>query len=271
MMIYKQLVQGVCLVLAMVSTQSMAAPFDWDKALKGEHRKASNSARDSFRHPRETLEFFGLEPGMTVMEVSPGGGWYTEILAPLLHNNGRLIAAHYAPNGGSYSRRSLGGFLQKLGEDSDNYGAVEVSFLQPPDAMTPAAPNSVDLAVAFRNVHSWMRMDQVEFFFVAIYDALKPGGTFGIVQHRGAPGTDLDTMKKTAYVTEEQVIEYAELAGFEFVGASEINANAKDTKDYPAGVWTLPPSYAEGDKDRARYEAIGESDRMTLKFRKPQS
>lgn len=245
-----------------------SADFDWNTALNGDHRGDGNAARNEARHPRETLEFFGLEPGMTVMEISPGGGWYTEVLAPLLKDNGTLIAAHYDPNGGSYSRRSLGGFLKKLGEN-DIYSGVTVGFLQPPMAMVPAAPGSVDLAVAFRNVHSWMRMNQVETFFAAIYDALKPGGVLGIVQHRGEPGTDVETMKKTAYVTEDQVIEYAELAGFELDGKSEVNANARDTKDYPGGVWTLPPVLREGDKDREKYLAIGESDRMTLRFRKP--
>lgn len=257
-----------------VAVCSLSAPlaladFDWNTALNGAHRAEGNAARNDFRHPKETLEFFGLEPGMTVMEISPGGGWYTEVLAPLLKDNGKLIAAHYAPNGGAYSRRSLGGFLTKLGENNDVYGAVEVSYLQPPLQMAPAAPNSVDLAVAFRNVHSWMRMNQVEMFFAAIYDALKPGGVLGIVQHRGNPGIDVETMKQTAYITEEQVIEFAELAGFELDGRSEVNANALDTKDYPGGVWTLPPVLREGDKDREKYLAIGESDRMTLRFRKP--
>lgn len=244
------------------------AEFDWNTALNGDHRGEGNAARNDARHPRETLEFFGIEPGMTVMEVSPGGGWYTEVLAPLLKGTGKLIAAHYDPNGGSYSRRSLGGFLQKLGEN-DVYSDVTVSYLQPPMAMKPAPAGSVDIAVAFRNVHSWMRMNQVEMFFAAIYDALKPGGVFGIVQHRGEPGSDIESMKKTAYVTEEQVIEYAELAGFELDARSEVNANARDTKDYPGGVWTLPPVLRDGEKNRDKYLAIGESDRMTLRFRKP--
>ncbi len=258
------------IVLGSVLAAPLAlADFDWNTALNGAHRGEGNAARNEARHPKETLEFFGLEPGMTVMEVSPGGGWYTEVLAPLMKGNGKLVAAHYAPNGGAYSRRSLGGFLKKLGDNEEVYGEVQVSYLQPPLQMTPAPANSVDIAVAFRNVHSWMRMNQVEMFFAAIYDALKPGGVFGIVQHRGAPGIDVETMKKSAYVTEEQVIEFAELAGFELDGRSEINANARDTKDYPGGVWTLPPVLREGDKDREKYVAIGESDRMTLRFRKP--
>lgn len=258
----------VALALSLFAPAALAA-FDWDTALTGEHRAAGNADRNAYRHPRETLEFFGIREGMTVMEISPGGGWYTEVLAPLMKGNGTLIAAHYDPNGGTYSRRSLGGFLRKLAEHNDVYGEVQVSALQPPMAMAPAAPNSVDLAVAFRNVHSWMRMDQVENFFAVIHDALKPGGVLGIVQHRGNPGFDLETMKNTAYVTEDKVIELAELAGFELAGRSEVNANPADTKDYPGGVWTLPPSLREGEKNRDQYLAIGESDRMTLRFIKP--
>lgn len=256
---------AVCLLV----TPSAFADFDWSTALDGAHRKEGNADRNAARHPKETLEFFGLQPGMTVMEVSPGGGWYTEVLAPLLKGRGTLIAAHYSANGGSYSRRSLGEFLAKLGANEEVYGEVIVTELQPPKAMMAAQPESVDIAIAFRNVHSWMRMNQVESFFAAIYDALKPGGIFGIVQHRGVAGTSVEEMKRTAYVTEEQVIEYAELAGFELDGRSEVNANARDTKDYPGGVWTLPPVLRGGENNRAAYMAIGESDRMTLRFRKP--
>lgn len=263
------LLKTIVVTASLLVTPLALAEFDWNTALNGDHRAEGNADRNGARHPRETLEFFGLQPGQTVMEISPGGGWYTEVLAPLMKGQGTFIAAHYSPNGGDYSRRSLGGFLQKLGKNGDVYGGVVVGFLQPPMAMAPAPANSVDLAVAFRNVHSWMRMNQVETFFAAIYDVLKPGGVFGIVQHRGEPGTDAETMKKTAYVTEEAVIEFAELAGFELDGRSEINANPRDTKDYEGGVWTLPPSLQEGDKDREKYLAIGESDRMTLRFRKP--
>jgi predicted methyltransferase len=257
-----------CLLLMLVAPTALA-DFDWDTALNGKHRAEGNAERNQYRHPRETLEFFGIEPGMTVMEVTPGGGWYTEVLAPLMKGNGKLIAAHYDANGGSYSRRALGGFLTKLGKDDDVYGEVDVTALQPPKAMAAAEPESVDLVVAFRNVHSWLRMKQAETFFSVMYDALKPGGALGIVQHRGKPDFDMDTMVKTAYITEEKVIELAELAGFELEAKSEINANPADTKDYPGGVWTLPPSFREGEKNRDKYLAIGESDRMTLRFRKP--
>ncbi len=258
----------IAIAMALMAPAALA-DFDWDTALNGKHRAEGNADRNQYRHPRETLEFFGLEPGMTVMEISPGGGWYTEVLAPLMKGNGTFIAAHYDVNGGNYSRRSLGGFLRKLGENGEVYGEVKVSALQPPMSMSPAPAGTVDIAVAFRNVHSWMRMDQVENFFAVIHDSLKPGGVLGIVQHRGKPEFDVDTMKKTAYVSEAKVIELAELAGFELDGKSEVNANDADTKDYPGGVWTLPPSLREGEKDREKYLAIGESDRMTLRFRKP--
>ena len=262
---FRQLTAGVLLL----SSMGAHADFNWEAALSGEHRSEANRARDEYRHPQETLSFFGIAPGMTVMELSPGGGWYTEVLAPLMDGNGTLIAAHSSPNGGSYARRSLGGFLKKLGENADVYGSVEVSTLQPPTAVSPAEPGTVDRALAFRNVHSWLRTDQAEMMFSVIAETLKPGGVLGIVQHRGEAGLSLEQMKNTAYVSERKVIELAQLAGLELDARSEINANPKDTKDHPRGVWTLPPTLAAGETDRERYVAIGESDRMTLRFIKP--
>jgi len=245
------------------------AELNWQLALSGEQRSEANKARDEYRHPQETLSFFGISPTMTVMEVSPGGGWYTEVLAPLVAENGALIAAHSSPNGGSYARRSLGGFLKKLGENDEIFDSVEVATLQPPSAVSPAPAGSVDLVLAFRNVHSWLRADQAEMMFATIAESLKPGGVLGIVQHRGSADLTLEQMKKTAYVSEEKVIELAELSGLELDARSEINANPNDTKDYARGVWTLPPTLAAGDDGRDRYLAIGESDRMTLRFIKP--
>ena len=245
------------------------AELNWQAALSGEHRSENNRARDEYRHPQETLTFFGLSSAMTVMEISPGGGWYTEVLAPLVAENGALIAAHSSPNGGSYARRSLGGFLKKLGENGEVFEAVEVATLQPPAAISPTPAGSVDLVLAFRNVHSWLRADQAEMMFATIAESLKPGGILGIVQHRGSAELTLEQMKKTAYVSEEKVIELAELSGLELDARSEINANPKDTKDHPRGVWTLPPTLAAGDEGREGYLSIGESDRMTLRFIKP--
>ncbi|MBE9537944.1 MAG: class I SAM-dependent methyltransferase [Proteobacteria bacterium] len=249
-----------------------ADDLPWQSALNGSNRSVENKARDNYRHPQQTLQFFGISAGMTVVEIAPGGGWYSEILAPLLQDNGRYYAAHYSANGpGGYYRKSLGGYLQKLGENPGAYKSVIVTTLQPPEEVTIAPAGSADLVVAFRNVHSWLRADSGDQTLSAIYTALKPGGTFGVVQHRAKAGVDIESMKKSGYVTERQMMDMAEAAGFVLAGSSQINANPKDTADYAEGVWTLPPSLRLKDKDREKYIAIGESDRMTLKFIKPQS
>ena len=241
----------------------------WESALQGEHRNETAKARDAHRHPRETLEFFDVTPTSTVLEMYPGGGWYTDILAPLLAENGKLYAAHMGVNESSYARRALGGFLSKLGANGDLYRAVRVTTFSPPNAINVAPAGSVDVALAFRNVHSWMRLATLETALASVYDALKPGGVFGVVQHRGTEGMSEERMKDTGYVDPAHLIRIAELIGFELVAESEINANPKDTKNHDMGVWTLPPSYRLGDQDRVKYEQIGESDRMTLKFVKP--
>lgn len=258
----------VVLFVTVMSTYVQAAD-PWHAALQGDHRSEAAKARDSYRHPRETLEFFGVSPGSTVLEMYPGGGWYTDILAPLLAENGTLYAAHMGVNESNYARRALGGFLSKLGANGELYRAVEVTAFNPPQEVIVAPPGSIDVALAFRNIHSWMRLATLETALTSVYDALKPGGVFGVVQHRGIPGMSEQSMKDTGYVDPNYLIGLAELIGFELEAQSEINANPKDTKDYDTGVWTLPPSYRLGDKDRAKYEAIGESDRMTLKFVKP--
>jgi predicted methyltransferase len=259
---------GVLLAVFMLPAQ---AGLDWPTALGGEHRSAESQARNDWRHPQQTLEFFGLREGMTVLEVSPGGGWYTEVLAPLMLNKGTLYAAHAGLNApGSYYRNSLGKFLVKLAATPDVYGSVIVTQLQPPQEVAIAPAASVDLVVAFRNVHSWMRADSTGQTLAAIFTALKPGGAFGLVQHRARSGTSIERMKNSGYVSEEQVIAMMESAGFKLAEKSAINANPKDTADYEKGVWTLPPSLRLGEQDRAKYLAIGESDRMTMKFFKPE-
>jgi len=265
-----RLLRGMVLVFTMVTLPALAQSAVWSEALNGEHRSDANKARDAYRHPAETLDFFGITPTSTVLEMYPGGGWYTEVLAPVLANSGTLYAAHMGVNESPYARRSLGAFLSKIGANSDLYKAVIVTEFNPPEALAIAPPNSVDVALAFRNLHSWIRLNTIEKAFMAVYDSLKPGGIFGIVQHRGNPGMTVEQMKNSGYVTEAYAIELAELVGFELVAKSEINANPKDTKDYERGVWTLPPSYRLGDQDREKYQEIGESDRMTLKFRKPE-
>ncbi len=260
---------GIAILLALFMLPAQAA-LDWQAALSGDNRSAENKARDGFRPPVQTLQFFGIEEGMTVIEIAPGGGWYTEVLAPLMLGKGTLYAAHYGLNGpNAYYRNSLGKFLQKVAATPDLYDSMIITELQPPGQVSIAPAGSADVAVAFRNVHNWLRADSAEATLGAIYAALKPGGVFGLVQHRARPGTSLEAMKKSGYVTEEQVLKIVRATGFELAEKSEINANPRDTADHPEGVWTLPPSLRMGDTDRAKYMAIGESDRMTMKFIKP--
>ena len=261
----------VVLLTALLTLPAQAS-LDWDAALGGDHRDAKNSARDDSRHPRETLEFFGLAEGMTVVELSPGGGWYTEVIAPLLSDNGTYYAAHHGLNSpGAYYRNSLGKYLQKLAGNADLYGDVIVTQLQPPALVEVAPAGSADLVVGFRNVHSWMRGDILDEVLAAAYAALKPGGKLGIVQHRAKPGTGVEDMKKSGYVTEAHVIEAVEAAGFKLEASSDVNANPRDTADHPKGVWSLPPALRDDEGDREKYMVIGESDRMTLLFTKPAS
>jgi predicted methyltransferase len=236
----------------------------------GDHRSAENKARDQYRHPVETLTFFGIRPDMTVVEIYPGRGWYTEILAPYLKDSGTLYAAE-APGEPSYeaARRSLEALNQKLKDAPELYGEVKRTKLGKDEDIAP--PGSADLVVTFRNVHSWMGSGSADDAFAAMFKALKPGGVLGVVQHRGNPSVTQDPKAGKGYVNEDYVIELAKKAGFELADKSEINANPKDTKDYAKGVWTLPPSLRLGDEDREKYLAIGESDRMTLKFVKPAS
>ncbi|HEV7608626.1 MAG TPA: hypothetical protein VGO61_14875 [Steroidobacteraceae bacterium] len=238
--------------------------------LAGAHRSAENRARDAYRHPLDTLLFFGITPGMTVVEVWPGAdGWYTEILAPLLAAHGKLYAAQVpaAPDN-AFVTGNLKSFAEKLAARPEVYGKVEVTALGPgSDSIAP--PGSADMVVTFRNVHNWMSLEFAPQAFAAMFRALKPGGILGVVEHRGDPAKPQDPRAVSGYLNEEYAIKLIEAAGFELVSRSEINANPRDTKDYEQGVWTLPPSYRLGNRERAKYQAIGESDRFTLKFRKP--
>lgn len=240
-------------------------------AASGSHRDAANVARNAWRHPVETLEFFGLRPDMTVVEVWPGsGGWYTEILAPYLREHGKLIAANYdGSTGVEYFAKGAQKFRDKLAAQPDVYDRVEVTALMPPAAPSAGPAGSADLVVTFRNLHNWVRDGFAPAMFKAMYDVLKPGGTLGIVAHRGTDEMTGAEAAKTGYLAESEALRLAGDAGFEFVARSEINANPKDTRDHPKGVWTLPPNFRAGEVDREKYAAIGESDRMTLKFRKP--
>ncbi len=241
------------------------------KAAAGEHRSAENIARNQYRHPVETLSFFGIRPNMTVVEISPGGGgWYTEVLAPFLREQGRLIAANYDTGSEiEYYRVNAAKYLEKLKSRPDLYDRVSAIDFAPPKKSELAPAGSVDMVVTFRNVHNWINTGNEAQVFAAMFKALKPGGTLGLVEHRGKPDMVGKEWAKKGYVPEAETIRLAEQAGFKLVERSEMNANPKDTKDYPKGVWTLPPTLEEGDKDRDKYLAIGESDRMTLKFVKP--
>ncbi|HEY0180037.1 MAG TPA: methyltransferase [Dokdonella sp.] len=240
-----------------------------DRILAGDWRSAANKARDVYRHPKQTLEFFGVKPGDTLIEITPGGGWYAEILAPLLKGSGTYVAAVEKPSkpeGEAAGDRS--GLAAKFAADPERYGeAKTVEF--DPKAPSLGAPGSADVVVTFRNVHNWVMADTAPAMFKAFFDVLKPGGTLGVVDHRAVAGADLDQIKNTGYLPQDYVVKLATDAGFKLAAQSEINANPKDTKDYPKGVWTLPPTLALKDQDRDKYLAIGESDRMTLKFVKP--
>ncbi len=242
-----------------------------DTAIAGDHRSPASVARDAARHPGETLLFFGLEPDMTVMEVWPGsGGWYTEILAPVLRDRGRLIAASWDPAmDNRFVQDGLKAYRSKLDARPDIYGKVEVAALHYPTAMEPVPDGTVDLVLTFRNIHNWMPREAARPMLQAMYDALKPGGTLGVVEHRAGTGAPQDPQARSGYVREDHAIALIESIGFRLVRRSEVNANPADTKDYEQGVWTLPPTLRLGDKDRDRYLAIGESDRFTLRFEKP--
>ena len=236
-----------------------------DRVLAGEHRAPENRARDAWRHPKETLEFFGIREDMTVVEVWPGAGWYTEILAPLLRDRGHLYAASLDGNSGDYAKNVVETYRGKLQLRPDLYGKVTLTTLAAPPAKNEIAPpGSADLVLTFRNLHNWMMFGWDKEALAAIHTALKPGGVLGMVGHRGNPKIPQDPKAASGYVNEDYAIQVVESAGFKLVARSEINANPNDTKDYEKGVWTLPPGFADGDQPR--YRQIGESDRFTLQF-----
>lgn len=266
----KQIVFASLILISACShkTQDKASlPKTLDEAVANTARTPENKARDMYRHPAETLAFFGIKPDMTVVEISPGAGWYLEILAPYLSEKGKYIMANPTPQ---ESRPYMAANEQKIKNWADENSHVnihKVTFDLP--HKTELAPaNSVDAVVTFRNVHNWVSMKAEKEAFKAFYKALKPGGVLGVVEHRELPNKK-DPLVKSGYVREQDVINMAKAAGFRLVAKSEVNANPKDTKNHPAGVWTLPPSLRLGEKDRAKYVSIGESDRMTLKFVKP--
>lgn len=231
--------------------------------------RVDDQARDPARKPVETLNFCGLQPDHTVIELSPGGGWYTKILAPYLRDEGVYAGAAPSPDGerARYYER----YAQVIGSDESLFGKARTLVLDPPDTIMLGPSNTADLILTFRNSHSWVRDGLAEQTYAAAFDALKPGGTFCVVQHRASEDTEVDApeLAKTGYVKQSHLIAIAESVGFQLDEASELHANPRDTRDHPKGVWTLPPTLALGDEDKSRYLDIGESDRMTLRFTKP--
>ncbi|WP_428380645.1 class I SAM-dependent methyltransferase [Nevskia ramosa] len=242
------------------------------EAIASPQRTPDYVQRDRYRHPLETLSFFGLRPDMTVVEIWPGTGWYTEILAPYLRDSGQYYAATPAaslPNASDGTKKGVASFRDKLAAKPDAYDKVHLSEFKPPERVEIAPQSTADLVLTFRNVHNWMAAEYEADAFKAFYAALKPGGVLGVVEHRAPAGQSREESKKNGYVTEAYIKALAFGAGFEFAGSSPVNDNPRDTKDYPEGVWTLPPVLRLKDVDRDKYLAIGESDRMTLKFVKP--
>lgn len=262
--------------LALVACASVPEPVDRANpslvALSfSDHRSEAHRARDQYRHPVQTLQFFGLRPDMTVVELWPGAsGWYTEFLAPYLREDGKLYAASFGANYegefADFLRRAHLEFEEKLAAAPHLYDRVTVTRLNPPHATEIAPAGSADMVLTFRNLHNWLAWDLADETLAAIHRALKPGGILGVTDHRAPDGAPVDPKAKNGYVNEDFAIRTIEAAGFELIGKSEINANDRDLADYPQGVWTLPPTLRLGAQDREKYLAIGESDRFTLKF-----
>jgi len=269
------------LVLVLASAFALGMNFsslaqDLDEILASEHRSEKSSARDQYRNPKQTIEFFGTKPTDHVLEMWPGTGWYSEILAPYVKEQGKYTAATFSTDNitsdnkrdAFWSRTALK--YKKKMSDKALYGDVVFTEFAPPQKYRCAEASSVDVAYVVRTMHIWDEEGILQQGIESIYDALKPGGVLAVVQHRGQASTSIGSVAVEGYLDERYVVEVAEKAGFQLVDTSEINANASDTKDYPKGVYALPPTLAMGKKDKARYLAIGESDRMTLKFVKPE-
>ncbi|MGB5813367.1 MAG: hypothetical protein WBG86_22720, partial [Polyangiales bacterium] len=250
-----------------VGDEVRAEALSLDAIVASADRAPENRARDGYRHPVETLTFFGVEPDMRILEVRPGTGWYTEILALFVQNDGRLTVGVPSADGRRAKYRNR--FLELKAARPAVLGEVDVVTFDPPTPIDLGPDGSVDMVLTFRNTHNWISDGGEEEAYAAFFDVLRPGGILGVVQHRADDDADPEKSAKNGYVPEPYVIAVAKKAGFEWVGSTDINRNEQDSHDHPAGVWTLPPVLRLGDTDRAKYEAIGESDRMTLKFRKP--
>lgn len=246
-----------------------------EAAAEGDHRSSENIDRNQYRNPVETLMFFGFEPGLEVVEIWPGGGWYTEVLAPVLVDDGSLTAGIFEideDDPEDYRTRITLEYLEWLDDESETLGDVETTTFSPPETVELGEPESAEMVLTFRNLHNMHRDGLLEDGLAAFYEVLEPGGTLGVVQHRAPEGSDPDEMAPEGYLPEAFVVEQAEDAGFELEESSEVNANPDDTADHEDGVWSLPPSLRGGEEgeDAERFLAIGESDRMTLRFVKPE-
>lgn len=263
--------RGLLLGLAAATGSSWAQPASSDSlkaAVDAAHRSAANRARDPWRHPYETLRFLGIEPQHRVIEIAPGAGWYTEILAPYLHARGALYAAHYARDDAQeYRRKGRAAFEAKLAAEPAIYGRVKVGVL-PVGSSFPdiRIAGGADAVLTFRNVHNWIADGHLDETLRAFHGVLKPGGILGVEEHRAPAGASLGQIIESGYVTEDFLIERARAAGFTLAARSEINANPRDTRNHPNGVWSLPPTLRGGEVDRARFVAIGESDRFTHRY-----
>lgn len=252
-----------------------------EQAMLGDHRSEENIARNRYRHPVGTLTFLGLEDGMTVMEIWPGGGWYTEILAPVVRDHGQYIAATYdvtVPDQPGYRYRLQESLLAKFTANPELYDQVVIAPWSPPASASLGEADSVDLLLTFRNAHGWVSGGEADQIFAEFARVLKPGGILGVVQHRAIAGSDPAESSEMGYLSEQVVIDLARSVGLYLEARSEVNANPADTSDHEGGVWNLPPGLSacrdivtEDEKTACseKFQAIGESDRMTLRFRKP--
>ncbi len=236
--------------------------------LEGDHRPPQHKSRDQYRNPLETLRFFGVSADDTVIEINPGGGWYMEILGPLLNDQGQYIAVTPNPElegMPSYVVSQAAQIQARIKEQPELYGQAKIQFYNPAEPVL-GEPGSADKVLTFRNVHNWINAGLAEDMFAAFAEVLKTGGVLGVVQHRAPEGVDPEQSAPEGYVAEEVVIQLAEAAGFQLEARSDINANPEDSRDHPHGVWTLPPVLRLGEESREEYLAVGESDRMTLRF-----
>ncbi|MGK0374397.1 MAG: putative methyltransferase [Arenicella sp.] len=273
----KKFITPVLIAVSIFSAQLVSA-MDADLiarlevAANGDHRSDKNKDRNQYRHPIDTLAFFGLEPNMTVLEIGPGGGWYTEVLAPAMRDTGVYIAGSYdieVEGQPKYRYRQHQSLLTNIKDQPELYGQIKVASYSPPESRNLWQENSVDMVITFRSSHGWVRQGMIDEVYSDFFKVVKPGGVLGVVQHRAPADGDAIAWAKKGYVPEARVIQAAEKAGFILDAKSEVNANVKDLKDHDEGVWRLPPTLGLGEQDREKYMAIGESDRMTLRFKKP--